>query len=54
VTAAGSPTVVPTTWSVSLFYTPVRFLGPLTIRVLVEDPELFTWGSLTMEEVLNP
>ena len=54
VTAAWSPTVVPTTWSVSLFYTPVRFLGPLTIRVLVEDPELFTWGSLTMEEVLNP
>lgn len=54
VTTIGSPTITPTTWSVSLFYTPVRFVGPLSIRVLEEDPELFTWGNFGMMEVLNP
>lgn len=54
VTTIGSPTITPTAWSVSLFYTPVRFVGPLSIRVLEEDPELFTWGGFGMMEVLNP
>lgn len=54
VTMVGSPTTTPTAWSVGLYYTPVRFVGPFSIRSLDEDPELFTWGAFGMVEVLNP